>query len=116
RPGKASVLFVTQRGRRFSSGRALWDIVDRYARRAIGLGRGYERMTIARRRKPWSGQYPHLLRASMATHMLERGCDLRAVQELLGHASLSTTALYLGVDLALLRREHQKHPRAKSRH
>jgi len=113
RPGKSSALFVTHRGRRFSSGRSLWEIVDRYARRAIGLGRGYDRMVAARRRKPWTGQYPHLLRASMATHMLERGCDLRAVQELLGHASLSTTALYLGVDLAMLRREHQKHPRSK---
>jgi len=114
KPGKAAAMFVTHRGRRFTSGRAVWEIVNRYARRAIGLGRGYDRMTAARRQKPWSGQYPHLLRASMATHMLERGCDLRAVQELLGHASISTTALYLGVDLAMLKREHQKHPRAKS--
>lgn len=115
RPGKALVLFVTRRGKGFTSGRAVWEIVNRYARGAIGAGRGFERLERTARQRPWSGQYPHLLRASFATHLLQNGCDLRAVQELLGHANLATTAHYLGVDLSTMRRECQKHPRAKRR-
>ena len=111
RPGKSLTLFVTHRGKGFSRGRAVWEIVNRYARAALGLGRGYERIQATRKRKPWQGQYPHLFRAAMATHLLKRGVDLRAIQELLGHKSLSTTALYLGVDLEMLRAAIQKHPR-----
>ncbi|RCX32113.1 tyrosine-type recombinase/integrase [Thioalbus denitrificans] len=107
-PGKSAVLFCTHRGKPFRSGRSVWEIVNRYAREAMGLARGYESVRRVARQKPWSGQYPHLLRAAMATHLLERGCDLRAVQELLGHASLSTTARYLAVDIQMLKREHAK--------
>ncbi|HEX7030014.1 MAG TPA: tyrosine-type recombinase/integrase, partial [Gammaproteobacteria bacterium] len=64
KPGKSTALFVTNRGKPFRSGRTIWDIVDRYARRALGLGRAFDRVRACARRKPWSGQYPHLLRAS----------------------------------------------------
>ena len=91
------VVFLTRRGTPFA-GVTLWLRVKRRARRA-----GLERNVT-----------PHMLRHSFATHLLERGADLRVIQELLGHASISTTEVYTHVSGDRLRDVHRQfHPRAK---
>lgn len=90
------VLFLNARGTPLSRVGA-WGIIKANARRA-GL---QKRVT------------PHTLRHTFATHLLEGGADLRAVQEMLGHADLSTTQLYTHVDRDYLRTVHRSyHPRA----
>ena len=89
-------LFLNARGTALSRVGA-WGVIKRAARQA----RIAKRVT------------PHTLRHTFATHLLEGGADLRAVQEMLGHADLATTQLYTHVDRDYLRTVHrQSHPRA----
>jgi len=68
----------------------------------------------ARDQGVWKRVYPHLLRHSFASHMLESSGDLRAVQEMLGHADISTTQIYTHLDFQHLARVYDAaHPRAR---
>jgi len=92
-------LFLNLRGERLTR-QGLWQILKGYAKSA-------ELDTEVT---------PHTLRHSFATHMLSGGADLRAVQELLGHANISTTQVYTHLTTEHIRRTYEKsHPRAKQR-
>jgi len=92
-----SEIFLSVRGTKLTTVR-IWQIVKRIARHA-----GIE-----------VNVYPHLLRHSFATHLLGNGADLRIIQELLGHADVSTTQIYTHVDQQRLKAVHHRyHPRAR---
>jgi integrase/recombinase XerD len=92
-----AALFVNQRGQRLTR-QGCWKLLKRYA----------ERANLTRRISP------HTLRHSFATHLLDHGADIRVVQELLGHASVSTTQVYTLTSQEKLRKVYDSaHPRAK---
>jgi integrase/recombinase XerD len=91
-----SEIFLSARGSKLTTAR-LWQIIKNISRRA-GIAKNV---------------YPHLLRHSFATHLLGNGADLRIIQEMLGHADISTTQVYTHVDQQRLKAVHRQfHPRA----
>jgi integrase/recombinase XerD len=93
---ETEIFFLTRMGKGFTR-QGIWKIVKKYAKKA-GLGRNV---------------WPHMIRHSFATHVLEGGADLRAVQELLGHRSISTTEVYTHLDIENLKVMQLKyHPRS----
>ena len=97
RRGDAEAVFLNQRGGRLTR-QGAWLVIKGRAT-TVGLG---DRV------------WPHVLRHSCATHMLDHGADIRAVQELLGHKSISTTQVYTKVSAARLRAVYDEaHPRAR---
>jgi integrase/recombinase XerD len=89
------VFFLNRRGKGFQR-QGIWKIVKKYAKRA-GIGRNI---------------WPHMIRHSFATHILQGGADLRAVQELMGHRSIAATEVYTHLDIENLKLMQQKyHPR-----
>jgi integrase/recombinase XerD len=101
RDPRERALFLTDRGRPMTR-QGFWKLLRAYALAAgVRLPGGH------------AGVSPHKLRHSFATHLVERGADLRAVQAMLGHADISTTQLYTQVSAARVIEQAKKHPRAR---
>lgn len=95
KPHTGSILFISRRGGGLSR-KTVWHWIQHYARQ-IGIAGGVK---------------PHLLRHSFATHLLANGADLRAIQEMLGHADIGTTEIYTRVDAERMLAGHAAyHPR-----
>lgn len=95
KPNSGSTVFLNSRGKKLSR-MGIWKLIERYSKEA-GVDKGV---------------HPHMFRHSFATHLIEGGADLRAVQEMLGHSDISTTQIYTHIDREYIKEIHKQfHPR-----
>ncbi len=124
--GKGAKTRVVPVGRAARAALAAWLAARPAADQAVFTGRGGRRLgarAVQRRLRHWGRRrglempvHPHMLRHSFASHLLESSGDLRAVQELLGHANLTTTQIYTHLDFQHLAKVYDAaHPRARRR-
>jgi len=99
KPRTGSSIFISERGKTISR-KTVWGLIKRYAAQA-GIAKNVK---------------PHMLRHSFATHLLAGGADLRAIQEMMGHADIGTTQIYTSVETRRLTEQHTRfHPRGAPR-
>jgi integrase/recombinase XerD len=95
---RSDYIFTNRSGKKLTR-QGFWKILKKYAKKA-GIKKNL---------------YPHIFRHSFATHMIQKGADLRIVQELLGHSSISTTEIYMNLDKEYIKEVYFKyHPREKT--
>jgi len=88
--------------------------INRYSRKISVRGIRKAFSNVLKQIAVTNNIYPHMLRHSFATHMLENGCDIRVLQEILGHSSLATTQIYTHLSRAKLKKNYQRfHPLAR---
>lgn len=108
RPQKRAALFLSCYGRPLAAA-SIGKIVSAHIRAAVGRSIGCCMRAVTGR--PWQGQYPHLLRATLAQNYLDRGLPATTVAQLLGLADVGSLAKYAGIDLKPMRIAIAKHPR-----
>lgn len=112
RAGNCPALWLTTLGKPMRDRRSIWDVVSKRIWAGIHARCGVMDLQRASVGRAWRGHYPHELRATFATRLIERGMPITAIAQLMGHADIAVTARYLGIGIEHLRQAMALHPRA----